>query len=107
MDIQLNNYLRNENKVDLFTEKNLASWVYCLHLALQRNINVSDGTIVYRGVNKKFPPEINEGSRFFFREFVSCTTSLNQAKDFAGHSGTIIIIKIKNNGTNGKNYCFF
>lgn len=104
--IYLNNYLRNENKVDFFTEKNLASWVYCLHLALQRNINVSDGTIVYRGVNKKFPPEINEGSRFFFREFVSCTTSLNQAKDFAGHSGTIIIIKIKNNGTNGKNYCF-
>ena len=103
----LNNYLRNKEEVDLFTEKELSSWIYCLQLALERNINVSKEITVFRGVKEKFPKEIIECSKFYIREFISCSTSLNQAKDLAGPRGTVMIITIKNNGANGeKNYCF-
>ena len=100
----LNNYLRNKERVDLFEEKDFFSWIYCLQLALKRNINVLEGTNVYRGVNKKFSEEILVGSKFFFREFTSCTTSLEQALHFAGSLGTILVITIKNNEK--QNYCF-
>ena len=103
----LNNYLRNKDNVDLFTEKELSSWIYCLQLALERNINVPKEVVVYRGVKEKFPKEMIEGSKFYIREFISCSTSLIKAKELAEPKGTVMIITIKNNGTNGeKNYCF-
>ena len=78
-----------------------------MQLALERNINVSNEIIVYRGVKEKFSKEMKEGSKFYIREFISCSISFNQAKDLAGPRGTVIIITIKNNGANGeKNYCF-
>ena len=109
----INNYLRNQT-VDHFTEQQIKSWVCCLQLALKRNIGVKDDTIVYRGIRKfKFPPEIGIGSQFYFREFFSTSLSEDVAKGFAGftpgknNKGTIMVITIKNNGTNGHpNYCY-
>ena len=106
----INNYLRFK-EINKFTEKEIKSWICCLQLALKNNINVKDNTIVYRGVEKyKFPSEIGVGSKFYFREFISTSTSISIAKEFTENSkqGTIMGITIKNNGTNGRpNYCFY
>ena len=105
----LNNYLRNK-EIEIFTEKQIQSWICCLQLALNRNSGVKDEKIVYRGVKKKFPPETGIVCQFYFREFFS--TSLNEeiAKNFASDGdkkGTVMVITIKNNGTNGHpNYCY-
>ena len=85
-----------------------------MHLALSRNKNVKENTIVYRGVKCKFSKEIGIGSKFYFEEFLS--TSIK--KDFCEgwiidkHTGkkigTIMTITIKNNGINGyPNYCCY
>ena len=111
--IYINDYLRNK-KIDKFTEQQIKSWTCCLQLALKRNKGVKDNTIVYRGINKfKFAPEIGIGSQFYFREFFSTSLDENVAKMFAGctsdgdNKGTIMVITIKNNGTNGHpNYCY-
>ena len=109
----INPYLRTKEKISLNGLKNLSeeeikSWICCLQLALSRNINVKEDTVVYRGVNLKFPPEIGIGSKFYFREFISTTTKEEFAKNWIKNKGTIMIIKIKNNGTNGhKNYCYY
>ena len=53
-----------------FTEDLLKSWVCCLHLALSRNINVKNDTIVYRGISKyRFPLDIGIGSNFTLDNF--------------------------------------
>lgn len=101
----LNNYLRNKDvSPDFFGEKELISWIYCLQHALKRNKNVKDNTIVYRGVPRKFPQEIIEGSRFYFREFLSCSFNKKKAVSFSDSFGTVMEITIKNNEKN--NYCF-
>ena len=106
----INNYLRFK-EINKFTEKEIKSWICCLQLALKNNINFKENTIVYRGVEKyKFPSEIGVGSKFYFREFISTSTSISIAKEFTENSkqGTIMGITIKNNGTNGRpNYCFY
>ena len=107
----INDYLR-EKKIQTFTEEQIKSWICCLQLALKRNLGVKDDTIVYRGIKKfKFSQEIGIGSQFYFREFFSTSLKEEKAKDFAGFSkygtGTIMVITIKNNGTNGHpNYCY-
>ena len=110
----INNYLRNK-QIEHFTEEQIKSWICCLQLALKRNLGVKDDTIVYRGIRKfKFPSEIGIGSQFYFREFFSTSLSEDVAKGFAGYTpngsnnkGTIMVITIKNNGTNGhSNYCY-
>ena len=74
---------------------------------MKKNRNVKDNTIVYRGIEIKFN-DINIGSKFYFREFVSTSINKEKARGFAGDNGTLIKIIIKNNGTNGKdNYCFY
>ena len=110
----INNYLRNENyfinnEDSEFTEKDIISWIFCLQSALTRNINVDDDITVYRGIRKvKFSSEIGIGSKFYFREFVSTSIKRNVAEDFLQGEGTLLIIKIKNNGTNGfPNYCYY
>ena len=103
----LNNYLR-EKSLYYFTEDEIKSWICCLQNSLKKNRNVKDNTIVYRGIPIKFN-DINIGSKFYFREFVSTSINKEKAIDFAGkNGGTLLKIIIKNNGTNGKdNYCFY
>ena len=101
----VNNYLRdgvipNNNITDV------NSTVWCLHKAItQNNSNVQNGIILYRGVCKKLPNNIGIGTRFFFPEFISTSKDINVAKSFGG-SGTLMYIKVENNGINGKKvYC--
>ena len=111
--LYINNYLRTKEVIILddlenLSESEIKSWICCLQLALSRNINVKDETLVYRGVNLKFPSEIGIGSKFYFREFVSTSTSQEFSEQWIDNSGTLMIIKIKNNGTNGhQNYCYY
>ena len=102
---KLNNYLRY-GKVSGFSEDELKSWAYCLHSSLQyRTSNVSNGTRVYRGVKLSPPSDWKIGKKFYFGEFVSTSTDEDVAESFSD-GGTLMEIKIKNNGTNGRNnYC--
>ena len=108
----LNNYLRSENSLeennDTFNKSLITSWIYCLQLALQRNKNVLDNIIVYRGIKGfKFRKDIKKGTEFYFREFISTSLDKNVAKNFLGGNGTLMTIIIKNNGSNGyPNYCY-
>ena len=116
----INEYLRTEKVLDDFrnykgfSEDQLKSWICCLQLALSRNKNVKDGTIVYRGVKKfKFSSDIGVGSKFYFREFLSTSTYKQFSEKWLKNNndskeGTLMIITIKNNGTNGyPNYCYY
>ena len=107
----INNYLRDKNSIfgNEFTEEEIISWIYCLQLALTRNINVEDDIIVYRGIRGvKFSSNIGIGSKFYFREFVSTSKKRSVAEDFLQGNGTLLTIKIKNNGTNElPNYCYY
>ena len=116
----INEYLRTQKVLDVFrkhkgfSEDQLKSWICCLQLALSRNKNVKDGTIVYRGVKKfKFSSDIGVGSKFYFREFLSTSTKKKFSEDWLktnndSKEGTLMIISIKNNGTNGyPNYCYY
>ena len=103
----LNNYLRDK-KVEIFTEEQIKSFACCLQLALSRNKGVKENTIVYRGISKfKFPNNTAKGSKFYLTEFMSTSTNIEVAKGFMGNNGTLMEIKIKNNGTNNHlNYCY-
>ena len=101
----VNNYLRDGS----FNNNNnqaLNSTIWCLHKAItQNNSNVQNGAILYRGVCKKLPDDIDIGTNFFFPEFISTSKDINVAKSFGG-SGTLMYITVENNGTNGKKvYC--
>jgi len=101
----VNNYLRD----GIAQNNNVAdanSTVWCLHKAItQSSCNVNNGIILYRGVCKKLPSNIGIGTRFFFPEFISTSKDINVAKSFGG-SGTLMYIKVENNGINGKKvYC--
>ena len=102
----LNKYLREGVVSGNFNKKDLKSWAYCLHSSLQyRTSNVSNGTEVYRGIALPAPRDWKVGSRFYFGEFISTSKKINVAKAFA-KGGTLLVITIKNNGTNGRNnYC--
>ena len=104
----LNNYLREKKVGDIFTEEQIKSFACCLQLALSRNKGIKENTIVYRGIKKfKFPKEIVKGSKFYLTEFMSTTTNINVAKSFMGNEGTLMEIKIQNNGINNTlNYCY-
>ena len=96
----LNNYLRDK-KVEQFSEEQIKSFACCLQLALSRNKGVKENTIVYRGIRDfRFPKETVKGSKFYLTEFMSTSTNMNVAKGFMGGNGTLMEIKIKNNGTN-------
>ena len=112
----INRYLREQIILEKYgdfkglTEPQLKSWICCLHLELKNNKNVGDNQIVYRALkNIKFPSNIGIGSKFYFREFISTSIKKNFAVDWlGGNKGTILIIKLKNNGTNGhSNYCYY
>ena len=116
----INEYLRTQKVLDNFrnhkgfTEDQLKSWICCLQIALSRNKNVKDGSIVYRRVKKnKFPSDIGIGSKFYFREFLSTSTYKKFSENWIkknndSKEGTLMIITIKNNGTNGfPNYCYY
>ena len=102
----LNDYLRQGTVEGELSRKDLKSWAYCLHSSLQyRTSNVSNGTVVYRGISLPAPRDWKIGSRFYFGEFISTSLNINVAKGFA-NGGTLLVITIKNNGTNGRNnYC--
>ena len=103
----LNNYLRDK-KVEYFTEEQIKSFACCLQLALSRNKGVKENTIVYRGIqNFKFPDTVVKGSKFYLTEFMSTSTNVGVAKGFMGGKGTLMEIKLRNNGTNNhRNYCY-
>ena len=98
----INTFLRDPSN---FTNDSKSN-VWCLHKAItQSKSNVTNGTMVYRGVCFKLPNNIGVGTKFYFPEFLSTSTDINIAKDIA-LSGTLMHISILNNGTNGKKvYC--
>ena len=103
----INNDLR-KREISLYTENFLKSWICCLYETLSRNRNVKNGTIVYRAMGNKFQNEFGVGSKFYFREFLSTSTNLDFCKKWIKNKGTIMIIEIKNNGTEGhQNYCYY
>jgi hypothetical protein len=108
---EINNFLRNEKASLCFLRKEeIISVVCCLHKALQkkRRNKVKKNTIVYRGINKfKFSEDIGIGSKFYFREFYSTSLSKEKAESFIGKNGTLMIIRIENNGLNNLPcYCY-
>ena len=104
----LNNYLRDGTFTPNheFTKNDLRSWAYCLHSSLQfRTSNVSNGTKVYRGISRPAPSSWKVGRRFYFGEFVSTSLEKQVGINFS-QGQTLLVITIKNNGTNGRNnYC--
>jgi len=104
---EINDYLR-EGKLILhntFNEQQIKSWVYCLHKALNKKVsNVSNGTICYRGVSRKFPDNLGVGSKFILAEFTSTSENKEIALIYAGKQ-TLFKIRIENN--NSPNcYCY-
>lgn len=106
----LNDFLR-EGIVQKFSKSELKSWTYCFHSSLKfENSNVKNGTIVYRGVKIPAPKDWKVGKRFYFSEFISTSLNLETAQNLAKRNdntyGPLLVIKIKNNGINGRNnYC--
>lgn len=111
----INEYLRTEIPLESFrnfkgfNEEELDSWICCLQLALSRNKNVKNGTIVYRGIkNIKFSSDIQVNSSFYFREFLSTSIKKEFCLNWIENKGTILEIAIQNNGTNDlPNYCYY
>ena len=106
----INGYLRSKKMINnFFTEEQLKSWICCLQLALSRKKNVKENSIVFRGVDLKFPTKIGIGSKFYFKEFISTSTKKSVSESWIKNKGgTIMTISIKNNGINGHpNYCFY
>ena len=101
----INNYLRKRT-VEKYSEEEIKSWICCLHNSIVNGNNrVENDTTVYRGTNIKFPEEIGIGSKFYFREFISTSLRREVSELYTG-KGTLFVIIIKNNGTNGQqNYC--
>ena len=102
---RINSYLRDNIKN--LPENILKSNVWCLHKAITKSPNnVPNNMQVYRGIKAKIPFNIGVGTKFYFQEFLSTSKDINIARNFATISGTLIIISIQNNGTNGKKvYC--
>ena len=51
----INNYLRTKT-IELYSEPEIKSWIFCLHNAIKNGKNkVENGRHVYRGINLKFP----------------------------------------------------
>ena len=103
----INNYLR-EGKIDKdskYTEKEIKSWIWCLHKALTTRIsNVKNGSIFYRGIAKKFPKIFGVGYKFIFSEFLSVSEDKNVALAFACNE-TLFEIRIEKND-NFHYYCY-
>ena len=108
----INGYLRTGNLSSNYTEDDLKSWVWCLHLALtnyQGDKNkigiVSDDTVVYRGCSIPFDKnKYPVGSQFYFGEFISTSKNKEVAISFGGIYN-LMVITIKNNKK--KNYCYY
>ena len=99
-----------------FNRNELNSAICCLQSVIKNRMNVSNGTVVYRGISNKFDKSINVGSQFYFSNFVSTSTDKSIAHlfrrsrldEFGGEGrGTFMTITIQNNGTdeNHPNYC--
>jgi len=104
----LDSYLLKKEIIDTkYSEENLKSWIFCIHNEIKHIYNVKDGTIVYKGINSKFPFEVGIGSIFYSRGFLSATYEKKIAENCAtGPDATVMVITILNNGTNGfENYC--
>ena len=101
--IYINNYLREGKVIEgKYNEKQIKSWVWCLHNSLTKKSNVSNSSTYYRGVSRKFPDNLGIGSKFIFGEFTSVSEDINVALSFAS-GGTLFIIRIENN--NNPFYC--
>ena len=101
---EINYYLR-EGKLMLnnnFSKQQIKSWIWCLHKALnKKKSKVSNGTICYRGIARKFPDNLGVGSKFIFVEFTSTSINKSIALNFAKNK-TLFEIRIENN--NSPNY---
>ena len=91
------------------------SWIWCLHKELtNRDTNVANGTITYRGIrNVTLPNSFGVGTTFCFAEFLSTSTDIKTSlkflknyKKIKNDSKILFYINILNNGTNShKKYC--
>ena len=124
----INTYMFNGNILQTFTtaddkytltgfsKEQLNSAICCIQNAIISNNNVKNNSIVYRGMADQFNDDINVGSQFYFSSFVSTSYDKEQAEGFLQYQknhkkkdkGTLMEIKLLNNGMNGNylNYCF-
>ena len=115
---EVSNTFKDSNGINHqgFNRNELNSAICCLQDAIKKRMNVSNGTIVYRGMSTKFDDNMNVGSQFYFSTFISTSTDKrvahrfrqNRLNEFRGTGkGTLMTITIQNNGTdeNHPNYC--
>ena len=103
----INEYLRtgkiNEEK---YTEKQIKSWVWCLHDALtNRRSNVSNSSYYFRGLAVPFSQDLDIGAKFYLAEFISVSKSLDIALMYSGGK-TLFVIRIENNNSPPGFYCY-
>ena len=91
-----------------FNREQLNSIICFLQNTIMNKNNVSNNITVYRGVTRKFPNEINIGSRFYFPSFTSTSKEKSKALGFIGGGvGTLMTINLINNeiGEDLLDYC--
>ena len=103
----INEYLRtgkiNEEK---YTEKQIKSWVWCLHDALtNRESNVPNTSYYFRGLAVPFSQDLEIGAKFCLAEFISVSKSLDIALMYSGGK-TLFVIRIENNNSPPGFYCY-
>jgi hypothetical protein len=91
-----------------FNRQQINSIICFLQNTIMNKNNVSNNITVYRGVTRKFPNEINIGSRFYFPSFTSTSKEKSKALGFIGGGvGTLMTINLINNeiGEDLLDYC--
>ena len=109
----INRYMFNNEEIltgCIFNREQIISIICCLQNTIKNKNNVINNITVYRGVTRKFPNDINIGSRFYFPSFTSTSKLKRKALDFIkGNSGvgTLMTINLNNNriGEDHLDYC--
>ena len=105
--VYINEYLRTGKVPEgIYTERQIKSWVWCLHDALtNKKSNVPNSSVYFRGLALHFSEELEIGSKFILGEFISVSKSLNIALLYSGMQ-TLFIIRIENNQIPPGYYCY-
>lgn len=94
---EINRYLDDPSKVSPLAESEYKSRVRTLDAAINKSSLVDD-TVVYRGIQSKYMSENAEkfvGRTVNAPTYLSTTTKLSVAQDFAGFSDKAVILRIK------------
>ena len=94
----------------IFNREQIISIICFLQNTIKNKNNVINNITVYRGVTRKFPNDINIGSRFYFPSFTSTSKLKRKALEFINGksgAGTLMTINLINNriGKDLLDYC--